>query len=46
MSGGGEEMAAPLAQYVQWSTSAPQADGPHDEVIELQEVLLFCDRAL
>ncbi len=31
-SGGGEEMAAPPAQYAQWSAPAPQADGPHDEV--------------
>ncbi|CAK9205743.1 unnamed protein product [Sphagnum troendelagicum] len=25
-------MAAPPAQYAQWSAPAPQADGPHDEV--------------
>jgi hypothetical protein len=37
-------MAAPLAQYTPWSTPAPQANGPHDEVMELQEVLLLRER--
>jgi hypothetical protein len=37
-------MAAPLAQYTQLSAPAPQASGPNDEVMELQEALLLRDR--
>jgi hypothetical protein len=41
----GEEMVTPLAQYTQWSTPTPQANGLQDEMMELQEVLLLCNGA-